>query len=369
MRYFLLCLFLPVCIEAQNLVPNGGFEDENICTEYTKNCAPEAWIATSLRANYYFDDQPNAHAGNHFIGLITQNIGRPGIRSFIRTQLLCRLQTGHQYNLQFFVRSNHAVFDSIGIYFSPDDFLYDRRYFKDISPQLFVKKGIDSSVYNPAIWQPAHFIYTAKGNEQFITIGNFKRSEYKNINRGEFENNSYFFLDDVSLTPVDVNEHLCVEADSVQKEIYAENDRHTLMENKIYLGRKHPPQPMQLPMTITVHIDTLLIPDIFFATAKFNINEKDAFLLDSFCTKIKNKKVDSLIIEGHTDSVGKIAYNEKLSENRAKSVENYVKQKTNLIDEKIAIKFFASTRPVASNATEAGRQKNRRVEMYLYSHE
>ncbi len=369
MRIFLLCLFFPFYVHAQNIIPNSGFEDENICTEYSKNCAPAAWIATSLRANYYFDDQPNAHSGNHFVGLIAQNIAHAGIRSFIRTQLLCRLQPNHQYYLEFFVRSKNAVLDSVGVYFSTDDFLFDRRYFKDIFPQRLAKNGIDSANYNSSTWQRVHFIYTAKGDEQFITIGNFKRAEYKTTGHTEFENNFYFFVDDVSLTPVDINEHLCIGSDSIKNEIYAEHARHNLLESKIYLARKHPPQTIPLPKTITVHIDTLLIPDIFFATAKYNINDKDASLLDSFCNKIKNKNIDSLIIEGHTDSVGKVAYNQKLSENRAKSVEDYVKQKTYLADEKFAIKFFASTHPIASNTTEAGRQKNRRVELYLYSHE
>jgi len=369
MKYFILFIFFPIKTYAQNLVPNGGFEDENICTEYTKNCAPEAWIATSLRANYYFDDEPHAHSGNHFVGLITENLAWAGIRSFIRTQLLCRLQRGHQYNLEFFVRASHPVFDSIGIYFSSNDFLFDKRPFKNISPQCWVKNGIDSAVYNPAIWQRVNLVYTASGDEQYITIGNFKHGEYRNLSHAEFENNSYFFLDDVLLTPVDPQEHLCTEADSVKREIYAENDRHDLMEKKIYYYRKHPPVTMQLPRTVTTHIDTLLIPDIFFATAKYNIDQKNSSLLDSFCYKITNRIVDSLIIEGHTDSVGKIAYNNKLSENRAKSVEDYVKQKTFLQDEKITIRFYASTRPIASNSTENGRQKNRRVEMYLYSHE
>ncbi|HEX4373179.1 MAG TPA: OmpA family protein, partial [Puia sp.] len=90
--------------------------------------------------------------------------------------------------------------------------------------------------------------------------------------------------------------------------------------------------------------------------------------LDSFCNKIKERTVDSLIIEGHTDSVGKITYNEKLSENRARSVKEYIQHKTFLADDKIITRFFASTRPIASNNTEEGRQKNRRVEVYLYSH-
>jgi outer membrane protein OmpA-like peptidoglycan-associated protein len=369
MRHILILLLFPLIVSSQNILPNGGFEDENICTEYGKNCAPEAWIATSLRANYYFDDQPHAHSGNHFVGLIIGNIAHAGYRSFIRTQLLCRLQQGHQYKIEFFVRSAHFAFDSIGVYFSPDDFLYDKRYFKNITPQLWAKDGLDSNSYNPSYWQKVHFIYTATGNEQFITIGNFKRGEYAKMEHAEFEDNFYFFLDDVSLIPVDANEHLCVEADSVKKIIYDENERHTLLERKIYLYRKNPPAVIDLPKTINVRIDTLLIPNIFFATAKYELTEKNISLLDSFCNKIKERIVDSLIIEGHTDSVGKIIYNEKLSENRAKSVKEYIQQKTFLKDEKIITRFFASTRPIASNNKEEGRQKNRRVEVFLYSHE
>jgi outer membrane protein OmpA-like peptidoglycan-associated protein len=368
MRYFFLLLLFPFCVDAQNILPNGGFEDENICTEYGKNCAPEAWIATSLRANYYFDDQPHAHTGNHFAGLILGNQVYAGVRSFIRTQLLCKLQSGHKYNLEFFVRSNHPVFDSIGVYFSPNDFLFDKRLFKDFFPQLWTKDGLDSAKYNPAFWQKVHFIYTASGDEQYITIGNFKHGEYKLMGHTEYENNFYFFLDDVSLTPVDVNEKLCSEADSIKTVIYNENDRHDLLERKIYYYRKTPPRVMHLPQTINIRIDTLLIPDIFFATAKYEIDEKNSSLLDSFCNKIKTRIVDSLIIEGNTDSVGKISYNEKLSENRAKSVEEYVMQKTHLAVSKIIVRFYASTHPAALNNTAKGRQKNRRVEMYLYSH-
>jgi outer membrane protein OmpA-like peptidoglycan-associated protein len=79
--------------------------------------------------------------------------------------------------------------------------------------------------------------------------------------------------------------------------------------------------------------------------------------------------VDSLIIEGHTDSIGRLDYNQKLSENRAKSVEQYIVQKTAVVESKIMIRFYASLRPAAANSTIKGRQKNRRVEMYLYTHE
>ncbi|HLX93621.1 MAG TPA: OmpA family protein, partial [Puia sp.] len=328
MRLLGFLFILPLTTFSQNLIPNGGFEDENICTEYSKNCAPEAWIATSLRANYYFDDQPNAHGGSHFVGLIIGNISRAGYRSFVRTQLLCRPKKGHEYTLDFFIRSDHPALDSIGIYFSATDFLFDRRNFKQITPQLWSKQGIEFSGFNPGKWYHVDLEYTASGDEQYLTIGNFKKNEYSGFGQAEYEDNYYFFLDDVSLIPKDPREHLCPECDSIKNVIYAQNDRHQLLERKIYLMRKNPPNQPILPSTVILHVDTLIIPDIFFATAKFDLTDQSSAVLESFCTTVKSRIVDSLVIEGNTDSVGKTDFNENLSLNRARSVRNFIHDKT-----------------------------------------
>lgn len=73
---------------------NGGFEEENICAEYNQNCAPEGWISTSLFADYYFDDAPNAFEGQHFVGLPLVNNGGLTGRNFLRTRLMCGMRKG-----------------------------------------------------------------------------------------------------------------------------------------------------------------------------------------------------------------------------------------------------------------------------------
>ena len=95
-------------VNAQNLLPNPSFEDENICTEYIKNCAPEAWIATSLYANYYFDQLARSYDGNHFIGLSAGSVVRKGIRNFLRTRLLCGMRKDRQYVLSFYMEIGRA---------------------------------------------------------------------------------------------------------------------------------------------------------------------------------------------------------------------------------------------------------------------
>jgi outer membrane protein OmpA-like peptidoglycan-associated protein len=69
-------------------------------------------------------------------------------------------------------------------------------------------------------------------------------------------------------------------------------------------------------------------------------------------------------VEGHTDSVGGDDYNQKLSENRAQAVRDYLVQQ-GIVDNTIVFRGLGKTQPVATNDTPDGRQQNRRVELVL----
>jgi outer membrane protein OmpA-like peptidoglycan-associated protein len=72
----------------------------------------------------------------------------------------------------------------------------------------------------------------------------------------------------------------------------------------------------------------------------------------------------SLTVVGHTDNVGSDDYNQKLSERRAHSVAQYLA--TRRVDPiRLAVSGKGETQPIASNASDAGRQQNRRVEIYV----
>lgn len=75
-------------------------------------------------------------------------------------------------------------------------------------------------------------------------------------------------------------------------------------------------------------------------------------------------EIKSVSIEGHTDNQGKPDYNQKLSEDRANSVMAYLVKKG--IDQgRLSAKGFGLTKPLATNETEEGRQRNRRVEFKI----
>ncbi len=80
-----------------------------------------------------------------------------------------------------------------------------------------------------------------------------------------------------------------------------------------------------------------------------------------------NKYDDTnILIEGHTDATGTDEYNKKLSDRRASSVKNYLKDQ-GIASKRIEDVGYGESQPIADNETQAGRQKNRRVEVAIYA--
>ena len=70
-----------------------------------------------------------------------------------------------------------------------------------------------------------------------------------------------------------------------------------------------------------------------------------------------------VMIEGHTDSIGSDSYNRRLSERRAESVKRYLVQHFPIQSDRLVVKGYGKSKPIASNDTSDGRDKNRRVEI------
>jgi hypothetical protein len=125
MRFLLIfSLVLPLSSFSQNLLANGGFEEENTCLEYHVNCAPEAWISSGDAFANYFKNPARAYRGEHCVAIEAGFSFKSFQRTFIRSRLICGLRKGHQYKLEFFIKSPYAILDSIGVLFTSFDFLY-----------------------------------------------------------------------------------------------------------------------------------------------------------------------------------------------------------------------------------------------------
>ena len=110
---------------------------------------------------------------------------------------------------------------------------------------------------------------------------------------------------------------------------------------------------------------TLNMPgNITFATDSSDLNPAFFDVLGSVSTVLN--KYDKTVIEvaGHTDSDGSVEYNQALSERRAGSVAAYLTSR-GILNQRIITLGQGELRPVATNATAAGKQQNRRVELTL----
>ena len=109
----------------------------------------------------------------------------------------------------------------------------------------------------------------------------------------------------------------------------------------------------------------LSIPnDISFATGKHDIQPRLMPILDQFAQGLNQQPSMEVRIIGHTDNTGTDAINNPLSVNRAQSARDYLVSR-GVATSRISIDGRGSREPIADNSTEAGRARNRRIDIFL----
>lgn len=102
--------------------------------------------------------------------------------------------------------------------------------------------------------------------------------------------------------------------------------------------------------------------DAFFDFDKSVLKPEGKAKLDDLAGKVKDINLEVVIAVGHTDSVGSVAYNQKLSVRRAEAVKAYLVSK-GIEKSRVYTEGKGKSQPIADNKTAAGRAKNRRVEI------
>jgi outer membrane protein OmpA-like peptidoglycan-associated protein len=120
------------------------------------------------------------------------------------------------------------------------------------------------------------------------------------------------------------------------------------------------PTPLELKVQEAKTGSSFVMDNILYNTASADLKEESKIILENFATYLKEHPKFEIEIQGHTDNVGNPKDNEALSSNRAYTVKALLE--TYGIDGKrITAKGYGQTKPLADNATEAGRAKNRRT--------
>jgi len=104
---------------------------------------------------------------------------------------------------------------------------------------------------------------------------------------------------------------------------------------------------------------------IKFPLGEFKLTSRAYGILDRIVELIRDDKGVNLIIIGHTCDIGSYEFNQKLSEQRAKNVKEYLIGR-GISPAQMSTEAYGETKPIADNSTEEGRIRNRRAEFILY---
>ncbi|MBS1562973.1 MAG: OmpA family protein [Bacteroidetes bacterium] len=377
---------------AQNLVINGGFNDGNTCQEFSLPCGPAAWITLPVKTKVVFYGTDSKKETNKHFGLILENIKNPfNGRSYVETMLCQPLVAGQQYRLSLRCRTAPMPFERMGVLLSNDEIIDGIDTLDRLHATFDITTDSVQDKTDLKKWVTVQYSFTARGGEQFLVLGNFSRqySPRKTDYAYDGFGNVNLSLDDIVLAPVqghipDIDTSCAV----VERLLYAQHMRHTPFMYLLGSAKKadstiiakvekadtaiierakikgSPAMPADAPAEPKKIYDTLL-------TVPFDVNSSlldnhYTEMLDSVLQKVLAGSFKNIIIVGHTDNTGPVALNKRLSLHRARTVATYFSLKGKIPADKIRVSGMADRRPVASNETPEGRQKNRRVEVIVH---
>ena len=373
MKNFLFLAFL-LMIEfatgAQNLIPNGDFEEVVVCIEYNLNCGPMGWRLTSSDPPSYYSEFKKgdtiAHA--HWTSFVPFSLFNRGLyREYLQTTLLCPLAKGHSYSMSLQIKPEEFAIKEFGVLFMSNYIITPENKLINSNPQI--KFTADHFWYNPKTnWMTVTAEYIATGTEKYLLIGNFRPNlgtEYKEIEfEGKEKRQSTYYVDNVILKPVH-NDPIC-DYTNYLSIIRNNRWRHTNPAQNFF-----PEKEMENPVAFDTLISTkiiknkpVILKNIFFAIDRYELLGESNTELKKLSKLLTDNQDFQIEIRGHTDNTGEKIHNEELSLHRAEAVAEYLKN-SGISQKRITVKGFASESPIDTNETPEGRQKNRRVEFVV----
>ena len=172
--------------------------------------------------------------------------------------------------------------------------------------------------------------------------------------------------DDGSGTYNDKDKDLLIENDGKGKAIITLKGKSTEVEAKPLEKPEKFPKLKMVPPVPSIEANSLLITldsGILFDVDKYDLRPEAERALASLAVVLKEADVKAFQIDGHTDSDASDEHNQVLSENRANSVKNFLAAQG--LTAEISTNGYGESRPIATNDTPEGKQKNRRVEIII----
>ena len=298
----------------------------------------------------------NPHNGEKMAGLKT--FGTGGTETYWHEYLMVELDTtlvkGEKYYAEFFVvrsQKGSKAANNIGMYFSDSIVSTRDRLPLYFTPQINEDKVIDTK---GNFWKKIKGVFVAESNAKYLLIGNFYGDNVTITQKmPEGERGAYYYIDDVTVRRA---------LDSEQ-----ETQKPTASmapPPRVFLKKLIATEEIKLDSINYQVGNRIELSNIFFEFDKATLLPASETELNKLADILQDYPFLEIEIGGHTDNVGTVLYNQRLSEDRAKAVVDYLVAKD--ADEKrVCYKGYGASLPIADNLDETGRQQNRRVEFKI----
>jgi len=355
----LLLSILNLPVAAQNLVSNGGFEEKAFCpigfNQQRIQSIVHWWQANDGTPDYFhkcskgigipdnFTGHQEAYEGEAYAGLVTYSNNKRNYREYLQSKLVRPLRAGELVCIEFhFSAAENCLFvaDGLGISLTTDK-ITARRH-DPIANEPVLNNPRFNMLDEKEKWVKMSELYTAKGGEEYITIGNFKSDKELRIIRrtnaavGHQGNWSYLYIDAIRVIPVQhAGECICTIHEMAQMAV---------------------DPPLELNEYTLIKLDNIL-----FDFDKDELSDSAVTQLKEIYQLLKKNPYFYLEVSGHTDIKGSDEYNMELSRRRAEQVMKHLGDRG--IDEnRLRLSYHGFEVPIADNETDEGRKQNRRVE-------
>lgn len=358
---FLTLLLCSRFLGAQNLVPNGSFEDYLVCPGGYSQSPGEfrvnSWRALTMGSPDYFNSCSGGEAAVPYnwagISDAYDGFGYAGIYTWMtekdyREYLHCKLTEplikDSLYRVEFkYKLSSYSKYATDRIALLLSDTLKTFRHDKPlrVSPTISFLKD---SALTPETggWELAVAEYKAKGNERFLTIGNFADNattrhyqiKFRPASEPMLADAAYYYIDDVQVIP--------------------------------QFASQSSDQPLPVFTGVDADLNTVyVLENIRFDFNSYALLPESYFDLDRLVKYLKDRPDLKVELSGHTDDTGGDEYNDRLSESRAKSAARYLISK-GIAENRITTHGYGERMPLVHDDSEEARETNRRVEIRFH---
>ncbi len=376
-RYFYIFIFLISCNVsiAQNLIYNGSFEIHTAIPKWAGQIRNAmGWFRPTRGTPDYFSELSGKRpigAPYNFIGFQKPRTGVAyaglylyessdvnGYREYFSTKLKSPLEKGKQYQVKFYIclsNFSEMAVSNVDVLFTPEAInQYGSERLRN-KPQL---RYLGDIITDTANWVEMRWTYTAKGNELYLTIGNFEKADKCIVEvmvhglASGISLNAYYYIDDV-----------CIER--IKQDTVCKCLQDTIQPPKVVVNKDSIRAARKPPKLNIEPEESIIIQHISFETNKSDLLPVSYNELNQLVLYMKKHLSATIDFSGYSDNTGRESKNLKLSNDRAKAVADYV-QKKGIAIKRIIYKGYGSSSPISDNKTKEGKAKNRRVEFIVH---